>query len=82
MAVLLSDIVFRRTDLATGGHPGRDALEEAAGLAARELGWDAATRRSEIAAVEKRFASGGRFAAEESVAAAFEMHAAGGVNPA
>jgi glycerol-3-phosphate dehydrogenase len=82
MAVRLSDIVFRRTDLATGGHPGRDALEEAAGLAARELGWDAATRRSEIAAVEKRFASGGRFAAEESVATAFEMHAAGGVNPA
>lgn len=57
MACHLSDIVFRRTDLATGGHPGR-ALQEAAALAARELGWDEATRREELAIVERRFIIG------------------------
>lgn len=58
MALRLSDIVFRRTDLATGGHPGPAALQEAAALAARELGWDDARRREEIAHVESRFIVG------------------------
>lgn len=58
MALRLSDIVFRRTDLATGGHPGPKALQEAATLAARELGWDERTRREEIALVERRFIIG------------------------
>ncbi len=59
MALTLADVVFRRTDLASGGHPGSAALEEAAALAGRELGWDEARRRAEIAAVEKRIAVGG-----------------------
>ncbi len=58
MAVRLADIVFRRTDLATGGHPGPAALQEAAALASRELGWDDARRRGEIAEVERRFIVG------------------------
>ncbi len=58
MALRLSDIVFRRTDLATGGHPGEVALHEAASLAARELGWDEQRRRDEIAEVERRFIVG------------------------
>lgn len=58
MALSLSDIVFRRTDLATGGHPGSAALQEAAALAARELGWDERRRQAEIAAVEKRLVVG------------------------
>jgi len=58
MAMRLADIVFRRTDLATGGHPGPAALQEAASLAARELGWDDGRRRDEIAEVERRFIIG------------------------
>jgi len=58
MAIRLADIVFRRTDLATGGHPGPAALQEAATLAARELGWDERRRRDEIAFVERRFIVG------------------------
>jgi len=60
MALRLSDIVFRRTDLATGGHPGPAALQEAAALAARELGWDDHRRREEIADVEGRFIIGNK----------------------
>ena len=55
MAVRLSDIVFRRTDLATGGNPGGVALSDAAKLAATELGWDEKRQAEEIAAVEQRF---------------------------
>jgi len=58
MAMRLGDIVFRRTDLATGGHPGPAALQEAAWLAARELGWSERRRRDEIAEVERRFILG------------------------
>jgi glycerol-3-phosphate dehydrogenase len=58
MAIRLSDIVFRRTDLATGGHPGAAALDEAAKLAALELGWDQRRQAEEIASVEQRFGFG------------------------
>ena len=58
MAVRLADVVFRRTDLATGGHPGPAALQEAAAIAARELHWDDRRRRDEVAEVERRFIVG------------------------
>jgi glycerol-3-phosphate dehydrogenase len=58
MAMTLPDVVFRRTDLATGGHPGAAALQEAASLTARELGWDESRRRAEIALVERRLVVG------------------------
>lgn len=55
MALSLEDAVFRRTGLCTLGHPGATALENAAAILAGELGWDAAERARQIAAVEKRF---------------------------
>ena len=56
MAQRLGDVVFRRTDLASGGHPGRQALEEAATLTAAELRWSLARRSAEIADVEREAA--------------------------
>ena len=58
MATRLSDVVFRRTDLATGGHPGAAALAEAADLVAHELRWDESRRAEEVAGVESRFVFG------------------------
>ncbi len=40
MAMKLSDIVFRRTELGTGSKPHRAALEDCAAIAAKELSWD------------------------------------------
>jgi glycerol-3-phosphate dehydrogenase len=40
MARHLSDIVLRRTGIATLGNPGGDILRKVANVAARELGWD------------------------------------------
>ncbi|HNY65281.1 MAG TPA: glycerol-3-phosphate dehydrogenase/oxidase [Deltaproteobacteria bacterium] len=40
MARTLSDIVLRRTGIATLGNPGEDILRKVAAVAARELGWD------------------------------------------
>ena len=69
MATRLADVVFRRTDLATGGHPG-EALAEAADLAAQELGWDERRRADELADVERRFQFGDTAAAVPTAAAA------------
>jgi glycerol-3-phosphate dehydrogenase len=55
MAVTLEDVVFRRTGLGTVGHPGAAGLKRAAELMARELGWDEAEQRRQIAEVEARF---------------------------
>jgi glycerol-3-phosphate dehydrogenase len=48
MAQKLSDVVFRRTDLATGGDPGEPALQTAAGLMAREMGWNGGRVQEEL----------------------------------
>jgi glycerol-3-phosphate dehydrogenase len=40
MACKLTDVVLRRTQLGTEGHPGEDALRACAALMGRELGWD------------------------------------------
>lgn len=55
MAAKLADVVFRRTDLGSAGHPGEVALAAAAALVARDLGWDEARVASEIAEVRQRF---------------------------
>jgi len=55
MAQTLSDVVFRRTDLGTGGNPGEIALRECAALMARELGWDEARQQEELDQVRKSF---------------------------
>jgi glycerol-3-phosphate dehydrogenase len=52
MARTLNDIIFRRTGLGTLGHPGGVVLQAVAQTAARELGWDQARRKEEIAKAE------------------------------
>lgn len=54
-ALHLADVVFRRTDLGTKGHPGKEALQTCADLMGAELKWDAATKQREIEAVEERY---------------------------
>jgi glycerol-3-phosphate dehydrogenase len=51
-AVKLSDALIRRTEAGSAGHPGSDAIEHAANIMARVMGWDEARMRSEIAEVE------------------------------
>lgn len=55
MAQKLGDVVFRRTDLGTGGHPGENALKRCADLMASELGWDEDRVRRELEEVEYVF---------------------------
>jgi glycerol-3-phosphate dehydrogenase len=58
MAQRLTDCVFRRTDLGTGGDPGAEALEACADLAAVELGWSPDERAAQLADVRRRFPRG------------------------
>jgi glycerol-3-phosphate dehydrogenase len=51
-AVTLSDALIRRTDAGSAGHPGSDAIEHAANIMARVMGWAEAKMRTEIAEVE------------------------------
>jgi len=53
MAVRLTDVIIRRTGLGAAGHPGQQAVEACAAIAARELGWDDARRREEIEVVDR-----------------------------
>ncbi len=55
MALTLRDIVMRRTELGTAGHPGALALQQCADIAARELGWSEAERDRELNEVEAGF---------------------------
>ena len=55
----LEDVAFGRTDLGTAGHPGAEALEEAALLMAGELGWDDSRRRKELERTLAAFAGPG-----------------------
>jgi glycerol-3-phosphate dehydrogenase len=55
MAQNLADIVYRRTDLATGDYPGREALRECANIVAAELGWTQPRMDREIDSVIKGF---------------------------
>jgi glycerol-3-phosphate dehydrogenase len=55
MAQKLGDVVFRRTDLGTGAHPGAAALRICAHVMARELGWDEPRMRQELKEVETAF---------------------------
>jgi glycerol-3-phosphate dehydrogenase len=55
MAQNLGDIVFRRTDLATGAYPGEAALRDIAVTVAPMLGWDEAKVRADIDIVKARF---------------------------
>jgi len=57
MAHRLGDVVFRRTDLGTGSHPGSAALQQCADLMATELGWDEVRKQQELADVNAAFPS-------------------------
>ena len=52
MALKLGDAVIRRTEAGAAGHPGSDALERAAAIMGRALGWDDWRLRNEVAEVE------------------------------
>jgi glycerol-3-phosphate dehydrogenase len=58
MACTLADIVVRRTELGSGGHPGAATVEAMAMIAAGELGWDADRCRREIADVDASYRIG------------------------
>ncbi len=51
MAVKLSDVVFRRTDVASAGRPGADVLAQLADAMAKEMDWDDSRRAEELADV-------------------------------
>lgn len=55
MALTLSDVVMRRTQLGTAGYPGDEALNRCAEVAAEELGWSAERRNEEIKTVQSIF---------------------------
>jgi glycerol-3-phosphate dehydrogenase len=55
MAQKLSDIVLRRTDLATAGHPGHGCLWECAKVMGSRLGWNQARMQQEIDEVSAIF---------------------------
>jgi glycerol-3-phosphate dehydrogenase len=55
MARRMTDVVFRRTELGTDGHPGGAALDELQALLARELHWSEQRVAQERAAVEREF---------------------------
>ena len=52
MALTLKDAVLRRTEAASAGHPGDDALRTAAAVMSEELAWSAKRTTQEIADVE------------------------------
>ena len=55
MAQTLEDVVYRRTDLASGAHPGDAALRSCAELMAAELGWNSSRIRKEVDEVTAGF---------------------------
>jgi glycerol-3-phosphate dehydrogenase len=52
MAQQLEDVVFRRTELAAGGHPGPEVLRRCAELMGSVLGWSQERREAEIGRTE------------------------------
>jgi glycerol-3-phosphate dehydrogenase len=52
----MGDIVFRRTELGTDGHPGTAALDELQALLGAELRWSEQRSAAERAVVEREFA--------------------------
>jgi glycerol-3-phosphate dehydrogenase len=51
----MGDVVFRRTELGTDGHPGETALDELQKLLGAELGWSEQRSAAERASVEREF---------------------------
>lgn len=57
MAIRLSDVVFRRTDMSGHAHPGRAALEFAAAHMSRLAGWSLQRMDEELAMTESALAA-------------------------
>lgn len=55
MAQKLSDIIFRRTELGTAGHPGNEILRICADIMGAELGWSPEITQRELQEVNQRF---------------------------
>ena len=55
-ACTLADVVFRRTELGTAGHPGRAPLRACAEAMARECGWNEVRMLRELEETEQLFA--------------------------
>jgi glycerol-3-phosphate dehydrogenase len=55
MAYSLADVVFRRTDLATGSNPGEPVLKECANIMSTLLAWDEQERQTQLDNVLQRF---------------------------
>jgi len=55
MAYSLADVVFRRTDLATGSNPGGPALKECASIMSALLAWDEQEIQAQLDEVLQRF---------------------------
>ncbi len=55
MAVRLADVLLRRTEAGTAGHPGHEAVSHVATLMVAECGWDRARMAAEIAQFEKTY---------------------------
>jgi glycerol-3-phosphate dehydrogenase len=68
MAQTMSDVVFRRTELGTGGNPGEAALADVAAFMQKELSWTPARAQRERRAVDEQLAR--YLASADSVATA------------
>jgi glycerol-3-phosphate dehydrogenase len=55
MALRLSDVVLRRTELGSAGYPGNNALEEVASIMGHELNWTSDKLAMEVGAVKKSY---------------------------
>jgi glycerol-3-phosphate dehydrogenase len=55
MACTLADVVLRRTEAGTAGHPGPEALGSVAALMAAALGWTRDRAKAEVEEVEARY---------------------------
>lgn len=55
LACTLGDIVFRRTELGTGGHPGKAALDQVTAFMQQTLNWTASRTQDERRRVDAQF---------------------------
>ena len=55
MAVRLADAVLRRTEAGSAGHPGREALDEAARVMGAEMGWTEVQHTREVKHTEQTY---------------------------
>lgn len=55
MALSLTDVIFRRTEIGSAGDPGAAVIDRAASVMGELLDWNAAERASQMALVRQRF---------------------------